>query len=127
MLQVFSQPNVHSLTCPSPARAASFASLSGQTGGFRVAGQRFSAHSPEMKMAFHYLWRMDRKRKKRIDELEERNSELAKEILLNESAVYHVEKEIKAIDADISDHEHIQANRANRKIDCKSHSEKQTL
>lgn len=47
-------------------------------------------------------------KKRRINQLEDRNSELAKEILLNEAAIYQSEKEIDNIDADIIDHEHIQ-------------------
>ncbi len=39
-----------------------------------------------------------------IQQIEERNSELAKEILLNESATYETEKEIGKIDEDILDH-----------------------
>lgn len=36
-----------------------------------------------------------------IEMLEERNSELAKEILLNEAAVYEAEKELNKIDSDL--------------------------
>ncbi len=49
---------------------------------------------------------MDKKRL--VEQLEERNSELAKEILLNESAVYEAEKEINKIDTDLLDHPSIQ-------------------
>jgi predicted RNase H-like nuclease (RuvC/YqgF family) len=48
------------------------------------------------------------KNKKEIEALEERNSELAKEILLNEAAIYEAEKEINRIDTDIIDHPTIQ-------------------
>lgn len=45
---------------------------------------------------------------KRIRELESRNSELAKEILLNESAIFETEKEISEIDQDLLGHISIQ-------------------
>jgi len=45
-------------------------------------------------------------RQSQIDELEERNLELAKEILLNESAIFHVDKEIKKLEKEIIEHEH---------------------
>ncbi|MEK6782997.1 MAG: hypothetical protein AABY93_14960 [Bacteroidota bacterium] len=41
---------------------------------------------------------------RQIQKIEERNGELAKEILLNESAIYETEKEIGKIDEDILDH-----------------------
>jgi hypothetical protein len=44
----------------------------------------------------------------RINELLDRNSELAKEILLNESLVYEAETEIDSIDKDIMGHSTIQ-------------------
>jgi len=47
-------------------------------------------------------------KEKRISELEDRNSELAKEILLNESAVYEVETEIENLDTDLIGHPRIQ-------------------
>lgn len=47
-------------------------------------------------------------RDKQIKELEERNGELAKEILLNESAVFETLKEIADLDSDILDHPKIQ-------------------
>jgi len=47
-------------------------------------------------------------KEKRIAELEDRNSELAKEILLNESAVYEVETEIENLDTDLIGHPRIQ-------------------
>ncbi len=43
-------------------------------------------------------------RERQIQQIEERIGELAKEILLNESAVYETEKEIGKIDEDILDH-----------------------
>ena len=43
-------------------------------------------------------------RERQIQKIEERIGELAKEILLNESAVYETEKEIGKIDEDILDH-----------------------
>jgi flagellar biosynthesis/type III secretory pathway chaperone len=43
-------------------------------------------------------------REPQIQQIEERNSELAKEILLNESATYETEKEIAKIEEDILDH-----------------------
>jgi hypothetical protein len=43
-------------------------------------------------------------RERQIQQIEERIGELAKEILLNESAVYETEKEIGLIDEDILDH-----------------------
>ena len=43
-------------------------------------------------------------RQKRIDELEDRNSEHAKEILLNEVAIDEARRDIAAIDEDIIDH-----------------------
>jgi hypothetical protein len=46
-------------------------------------------------------------KQKRIQELESINSELAKEILLNESAVFEVEKEILEIDPDLKEHPEI--------------------
>jgi uncharacterized protein YigA (DUF484 family) len=39
-----------------------------------------------------------------IEELEQKNSELAKEILLNESAIYEAEREIANLDEDLLDH-----------------------
>lgn len=45
-------------------------------------------------------------RQKQIDDLEERNLELAKEILLNESAIFYVEKEIQKLEKEIVGHEH---------------------
>ena len=47
-------------------------------------------------------------KEKRIAELEDRNSELAKEILLNESAVYEAETEIENLDTDLIGHPRIQ-------------------
>lgn len=44
----------------------------------------------------------------RIQELEERNGELAKEILLNESAVYQAETEVNNLDTDLMGHPKIQ-------------------
>jgi len=49
-------------------------------------------------------------KKKLIAQLEERNSELAKEILLNESAVYEAENEINKVDTDLIDHPLIQVH-----------------
>ena len=43
-----------------------------------------------------------------IKVLEEKNAELSKEILLNETAVYEVEKELLNIDKDIIEHPEIQ-------------------
>lgn len=43
-------------------------------------------------------------RERQIQKIEERIGELAKEILLNESAIYETEKEIGKIDEDILDH-----------------------
>ena len=43
------------------------------------------------------------KNKKEIDYLEERNSELAKEILLNEVAIYEVEKEFSKLKGFLTD------------------------
>lgn len=40
----------------------------------------------------------------KIKLLESRNSELAKEILLNESAIYEAEKEISNLDMDLIEH-----------------------
>jgi len=45
---------------------------------------------------------------KRIAELEDKNSELAKEILLNESAVYETETQIDNLDTDLIRHPRIQ-------------------
>jgi hypothetical protein len=47
-------------------------------------------------------------KEKRIKELESRNSELAKEILLNESAIFETEKEISELDQDLLGHPSIQ-------------------
>ena len=44
-----------------------------------------------------------------IKVLEEKNTELSKEILLNETAVYEVEKKFLNIDKDIIEHPEIQA------------------
>jgi hypothetical protein len=44
------------------------------------------------------------KRSSLVNELEERNSELAKEILLNESAIYEAQKEMADLDNDLLDH-----------------------
>ncbi len=44
------------------------------------------------------------KRSNLVNELEERNSELAKEILLNESAIYEAQKEMADLDNDLLDH-----------------------
>jgi hypothetical protein len=43
-------------------------------------------------------------RERQIQKIEERTGELAKEILLNESAIYETEKEIGKIEEDILDH-----------------------
>jgi hypothetical protein len=43
----------------------------------------------------------------KITELESRNSELAKEILLNESAIYEALSELNHVDPDIINHEKI--------------------
>jgi len=45
----------------------------------------------------------------KITELESRNSELAKEILLNESAIYEAQSELNHVDPDIINHENIQS------------------
>jgi len=47
-------------------------------------------------------------KEKRIKELESRNSELAKEILLNESAIFETENEISELDQDLLGHTAIQ-------------------
>lgn len=47
-------------------------------------------------------------KERRIKELESRNSELAKEILLNESSIYESEKEISELDKDLLGHPSIQ-------------------
>ena len=44
----------------------------------------------------------------RIRILEERNGELAKEILLNETAIYETEKELAGIDDDLLSHPRMQ-------------------
>jgi hypothetical protein len=44
------------------------------------------------------------KRKELVLQLEEGNSELAKEILLNESAIYEAQKEMADLDNDLLDH-----------------------
>jgi hypothetical protein len=46
--------------------------------------------------------------KEKIAELEDRNSELAKEVLLNESAIYEAETEIENLDTDLIRHPRIQ-------------------
>lgn len=46
--------------------------------------------------------------KNQIKQLEDLNSSLAKEILLNESAVYEVEKELQSLDSDLFHHPAIQ-------------------
>ena len=46
--------------------------------------------------------------RERIRELEDRNAELAKEILLNETAVYEAEKELGNIDEELFEHPRIQ-------------------
>lgn len=43
----------------------------------------------------------------RVSRLEDRNAELAKEILLNESAIYEAESEIDRMDEDVLDHPQI--------------------
>ena len=47
-------------------------------------------------------------KEKRIKDLELRNSELAMEILLNESAIFETEKEISELDQDLLGHTSIQ-------------------
>jgi hypothetical protein len=47
-------------------------------------------------------------KEQRVKELEDRNGELAKEILLNESAVYQAESEVNNLDTDLIGHPKIQ-------------------
>jgi hypothetical protein len=49
-------------------------------------------------------------RQRRINELEENNAEFAKEILLNEAAIYEVEKEIAAIETELLEEPKIQSH-----------------
>ncbi len=49
-------------------------------------------------------------KEKKIRELEDQNAEWAKEILLNETAIYETEKELSSIDTELLSDQRIQSN-----------------